>query len=88
MECDHEFVSGGTPDTDEPWMLQTYKDGDKEFVSAFSKNIGNYEWNGITQMKSAKMKSGQRACVSINRAIFAGSVYGNQNTRGRHDKRL
>ena len=59
LECDHEFVSGGTPDTDEPWMLQTYKDGDKEFVSAFSKNIGNYEWNGITQMKSAKMKSGQ-----------------------------
>lgn len=59
LECDHEFVSGGTPDTDEPWMLQTYKDGDKEFVSAFSKNIGNYEWNGITQMKSAKMKNGQ-----------------------------
>lgn len=59
LECDHEFVSGGTPDTDEPWMLQTYKDGDKEFVSAFSKNIGNYEWNGITQMKSAKMKSRQ-----------------------------
>ena len=59
LECDHEFVSGGTPDTDEPWMLQTYKDGDKEFVSAFSKNIGNYEWNGITQMKSAKMKRGQ-----------------------------
>jgi choline kinase len=59
LECDHEFVSGGTPDTDEPWMLQTYKDDGKEFVSAFSKNIGNYEWNGITQMKSAKIKNGQ-----------------------------
>ena len=59
LECDHEFVSGGTPGTDEPWMLQTYKDGDKEFVSAFSKNVGNYEWNGITQMKSAKIKNGQ-----------------------------
>ena len=55
----HEFVSGGIPDTDEPWMLQTYKDDGKEFVSAFSKNIGNYEWNGITQMKSAKIKNGQ-----------------------------
>ena len=65
LECDHEFVSGGTPDTDEPWMLQTYKDGDKEFVSAFSKNIGNYEWNGITQMKSAKMKSGQRRVFQL-----------------------
>ena len=59
LECDHEFVSGGIPDTDEPWMLQTYKDDGKEFVCAFSKNIGNYEWNGITQMKSAKIKNGQ-----------------------------
>lgn len=59
LECDHEFVSGGIPDTDESWMLQTYKDDGKEFVSAFSKNIGNYEWNGITQMKSAKIKNGQ-----------------------------
>ena len=59
LECDHEFVSGGIPDTDEPWMLQTYKDDGKEFVSAFSKNIGNYEWNGITQMKSSKIKNGQ-----------------------------
>lgn len=59
LECDHEFVSGGIPDTDEPWMLQIYKDDGKEFVSAFSKNIGNYEWNGITQMKSAKIKNGQ-----------------------------
>ena len=59
LECDHEFVSGGIPDTDEPWMLQTYKDDGKEFVSAFSKNIGNYEWNGITQMKSAKIKNVQ-----------------------------
>ena len=59
LECDHEFVSGGIPDTDEPWMLQRYKDDGKEFVSAFSKNIGNYEWNGITQMKSAKIKNGQ-----------------------------
>ena len=52
-------LDGGIPDTDEPWMLQTYKDDGKEFVSAFSKNIGNYEWNGITQMKSAKIKNGQ-----------------------------
>lgn len=59
LECYHEFVSGGIPYTDEPWMLQTYKDDGKEFVSAFSKNIGNYEWNGITQMKSAKIKNGQ-----------------------------
>lgn len=59
LECEHEFVSGRVPDTDDPWMLQTYKDGEKEFVSAFSKNVGNYEWNGITQIKSAKVKNGQ-----------------------------
>lgn len=76
LECDHEFVSGGIPDTDEPWMLQTYKDDGKEFVSAFSKNIGNYEWNGITQMKSAKIKKWTRTCFSVNRTIFANSVFG------------
>lgn len=59
LECDYEFVSGGTPDTDDPWMLLTYKQNGKEFVSAFSKNSGNYEWNGITQMKGAKMQSGE-----------------------------
>lgn len=30
-------MSGGIPDTDEPWMLQTYKDDGKEFVSAFQR---------------------------------------------------
>lgn len=58
LACDHEFVSGGIPETDELWMLQTYEQDGKEFVSAFSKNIGTYEWNGITQMKSQKMQNG------------------------------
>lgn len=58
LACDHEFVSGGIPDTDDPWMLQTYEEDGKTFVSSFSKNIGNYEWNGVAQMKSAKMQNG------------------------------
>lgn len=58
LECDHEFVSGGVPETDDPWMLQTYEENGKEYVSSFSKNIGTYEWNGITQMKSSKMLNG------------------------------
>lgn len=58
LECDHEFVSGGVPETDDPWMLQTYRENGKEYVSAFSRNIGSYEWNGITQMKSKKMLTG------------------------------
>lgn len=59
LDCGHEFASGGTPGTDEPWMLQTYEENGKEYVGAFSKNTGKYEWNGITQMKSEKMQNGR-----------------------------
>ncbi len=58
LSCEHEFVSGGEPETDDPWMLQTYQEQGVEYVSTFSKNIGNYEWNGITQMKSVKLQNG------------------------------
>lgn len=59
LECRHEFIGGGLVETDEPWMLQTYKEQGKELVSAFSHCRGNYEWNGITQMKSDKIQQGQ-----------------------------
>lgn len=58
LECRHEFVSGNEPMTDDPWMLQTYAESGKRFVSAFSKCMGDYEWNGIAQMKSSKMLKG------------------------------
>lgn len=59
LDCDHEFVSGNIPGTDDPWMLQTYiDDRGCEQVSAFSRCVGNYEWNGITQMKSVKFQNG------------------------------
>lgn len=58
LECNHEFVGGGIPETDDPWMLQTIGDDAKETVTGFSKTIGNYEWNGITQLKSEKMQNG------------------------------
>lgn len=58
LACEYEFVSGGVPGTDDPWMLQTYEENGGEFVSGFSKNMGTYEWNGITQMKSQKMQNG------------------------------
>lgn len=59
LNCDYEFVSGNIPETDDPWMLQTYTENNgMEYVSAFSKCIGNYEWNGITQMKSVKLQNG------------------------------
>lgn len=58
LNCNYEFVSGSISETDDPWMLQTYEENGQEYVSSFSKNIGTYEWNGITQMKSQKMLNG------------------------------
>lgn len=58
LACGGEFVSGGTIRTDDPWMLQTYEEEGVEFVSSFSRSIGKYEWNGITQIKSAKVQKG------------------------------
>ncbi len=58
LNCQHEFVGGNPIESDDPWMLQTYKQNGKEMVSAFSKCIGNYEWNGVTQMLSSKMLKG------------------------------
>lgn len=58
LACEYEFVSGNKPDTEDPWMLQTYCEDNAEWVSNFSKSVGNYEWNGITQMKSCKMQNG------------------------------
>lgn len=58
LQCGHEFAGGQAPVTDDPWMLQTFLENGVEYVKAFSKNAGNYEWNGITQMESAKMRSG------------------------------
>lgn len=58
LACDYEFASGGAIRTEDPWMLQTYKEGGQEFVSSFSKKSGDYEWNGITQIKSGKLLDG------------------------------
>lgn len=59
LECSHEFVGGGTPVTEDPWLLQTYMQDNREFVSAFSHTEGTWEWNGIAQMKSYKMQKGR-----------------------------
>ena len=58
LSCEHEFVGGNSIDSDDPWMLQTFVQDGKEMVSAFSHCMGNYEWNGITQMLSSKMLKG------------------------------
>lgn len=58
LSCEHEFVGGNSIESDDPWMLQTFVQDGKEMVSAFSHCMGNYEWNGITQMLSSKMLKG------------------------------
>lgn len=58
LACEHEFVSGGIIQSDDPWMLETYMEDEREYVSAFFRNTGSYEWNGIAQMKSHKMLTG------------------------------
>ena len=58
LSCNHELVGGNPIESDDPWMLQTFEQDGKEMVSAFSRCMGNYEWNGITQMLSAKMLKG------------------------------
>ena len=58
LDCHHEFVGGNPIASDDPWMLQTYEKNGREMVRAFSKSVGNYEWNGVTQMMSSKMLNG------------------------------
>lgn len=53
-----EFVCGGPVETDEPWLLQTYKEGEKELAKAFSKEVGNREWSGIAQIRGDKLQMG------------------------------
>lgn len=59
LNCNYEFVGGNPVQSDDPWMLCTYKENTNEFVSSFSKNIGNYEWNGVTQLKSSRINNGE-----------------------------
>lgn len=53
-----EFIGGSTPGTDEPWLLQTYNNQEVECVSSFSKVFGQYEWTGISQVETKRMKPG------------------------------
>lgn len=45
LHCEKEFVSGGIPETDAPWFVQTYEEKGAIYVKSFSKTKGEYEWN-------------------------------------------
>lgn len=58
LAYEDEFVSGGEIKSDDPWFVQVDKKDEKEYAIAFSRNAGQYEWNGITQIKSKKILQG------------------------------
>jgi len=59
LRTEGEFVGGNPITSDDPWMLQTDVQGGRENVVAFSKCVGNYEWNGIVQMQATKFSGGR-----------------------------
>ena len=59
LAYEDEFVSGGEIKSDDPWFVQVDKKDEKEYAIAFSRNAGQYEWNGITQIKSKKILQGE-----------------------------
>lgn len=58
LSCEHEFISGGEISSDEPWLIQTVKKDNIEVVSKFTRESGQYEWNGISQIESSKFIGG------------------------------
>ncbi|CCX88244.1 putative uncharacterized protein [Clostridium sp. CAG:590] len=58
LKYNDEFVSGGEIVSDDPWFVQTEEEHNRECVRAFSKENGRYEWNGIAQLESYKIREG------------------------------
>ena len=59
LACKEEFVGGCPVRSEDSWRVQTYPQDGKRMVSGFSKCRGDYEWNGIAQIKSGKIKAGR-----------------------------
>ena len=58
LKYNDEFVSGGEIVSDDPWFVQTEEEHNRECVRAFSNEYGRYEWNGIAQLESYKIREG------------------------------
>lgn len=59
LQCETEFVGGGTIETEEPWMVQSQEIDGNIFATGFSRESGSYEWNGITQIRREKIQDGR-----------------------------
>lgn len=59
LNYENEFIGGTIPRTDDPWLLKTHCEGNKNIVDSFSHEEGDYEWTGISQIKHNKIIYGR-----------------------------
>lgn len=55
LKSDLECVGGCTPTTDDPVFLQTEIKNSIPYTKAFSRQSGEWEWTGLTQIKSNRI---------------------------------
>lgn len=51
-----ECVGGGIPSTDEPVFLQSFVKDGISWATGFSRESGEYEWTGLVQIKTNRIK--------------------------------
>jgi len=56
LKNDFECVGGCAPTTDDPVFLQTETIGDVPYAKAFSRESGEWEWTGLTQVRTERIK--------------------------------
>lgn len=59
LETEDEFIGGTVPGSDDPWLLDTRFQDDTELVQSFSRTVGNYEWTGLSQIRTKKLIPGE-----------------------------
>lgn len=60
LESDGECVCGAEPGTDNPMLMTTELSGDgKLYATGFSRERGEYEWTGLAQVRTSRLKPGQ-----------------------------
>lgn len=62
LQSEKELVGGCTPSTDNPVLMQTYREqtseGEKIMISGFSREQGQYEWTGLAQIYTERLGEG------------------------------
>ena len=58
LESDKECVCGAIPYTEDPILMQTKEIDGKIYGIGFSKDKGEYEWTGLTQVRGERLSPG------------------------------